>query len=104
MARRQARKLPLRLRNNDNNANNMNRGPRIGEARVHRKSGLIYVFERIPGTDRLGWLRMDTWFWGAIRNFPWRTAKPKYLVKFPRRALGLKDTPGGVSVVEMDIK
>lgn len=84
--------LSWRAANNSNNARNRrNQGPVIGEARVHRKTGLTYIFERIPGTERLGWLRYDTWWWGALRKFPWRIAKAKHLVKFPRRALELKD-------------
>lgn len=48
----------------------------IGELRVHPKLGLLYVFEFHPDTERLTWLRYDTFRAGRWRDFPHRTATP----------------------------
>lgn len=78
-------------------------GPTLGEARFHRKTGLIYVYGVIPGTERVGWLRWDTRFWGTWRHFPSRTARARDLRKFPRERLGL-DTDDPVTFIHAEFE
>lgn len=63
--------------------------PRIGEVRYHGRTGLLYVYEQVPGKDKLGWVRLDTWVFGGWRGFPWRTADARSLRKINRARLGL---------------
>ena len=46
----------------------------IGEVRYHEKRGLFYVFEFNPNTEKLNWLRLDTFIWGKWRDCPLKTA------------------------------
>ena len=71
--------------------------PVIGEVRMHRKSGIMYVYElyrvRRRGPERAGWLRLDTWVRRALPSFPFPVARERNLVKFNRAQLGLEDAP-----------
>ena len=66
--------------------------PTIGEVRVHRSSGLIYVYEFNPDTEKLQWLRRDTFVRGQWRNYPWRTAANKDLAPLAWRPKTTKKT------------
>lgn len=46
----------------------------IGEVRQHKTNGLYYVYEFHPETERLRWLRLDTFIWGRWRDYPNKTA------------------------------
>lgn len=75
----------------------------IGEVRVHRRTGLLYIHEFVPGAkdDRLGWLRFDTWVWGAWRQFPQKTARESDLVRLDRRAMRLGGKSDGPSFAHL---
>lgn len=68
-----------------------NSRPMLDEVRVHRKNGLTYIYEFIPGKDRAGWLRYDTWVWGAWSRFPNKLAHARDLRRFNRERLHLAD-------------
>ena len=116
--RRSARPTP---NNNNNNNNNNNRdpvsarfarhnaaqaahpnAPVLSEVRVHRRSGLMYIYEIYKG--RVGWWRMDTGLWGALEKFPRRRASPRELRKFDRKALGLGGGTSRPTFVHMQFK
>lgn len=65
------------------------RTPQLGEVRYHAKNGLLYIYQVVPGKERLGWLRLDTWALGGWRRFPRRTADTRSLRKFNRASMGL---------------
>lgn len=108
--------------NNDDNNNNMwrtqvrsprwhatksNRGnhPVLGEVRMHRRSGLLYVYElySVRGRgERVGWLRYDTWTRKQLMKFPLKMARPRDLVKLDRKGLGLPE--GRVTLVHTTFK
>lgn len=72
---------------------------------MHRRSGLLYVYElyTLRGRgERVGWLRYDTWTRKQLGRFPMKVARPQELVKLDRKALGLPDAP--VTLVRMTFK
>ena len=73
--------------------NNAAKGPQIGEVRVHRRTGLVYVWEYVPGTDLLRWLRFDTFSYGMWRMFPRRVAKVGDLRRINRAKIGMDAGP-----------
>lgn len=46
----------------------------IGQLGVHTRTGLLYIWDFNPDTEKLQWLRYDTFVRGEWRKFPWRTA------------------------------
>ena len=60
-------------------------GASIGDKRVHRRTGLVYVYEFNPDTDALQWLRYDTFARGEWRQYPWPTASSQDLKPLSRR-------------------
>ena len=79
-------------------ATRANRGnlPVLGEVRMHRRSGMLYIYElyTLRGRgERAGWLRYDTWTRKQLGRFPLRLARPRDLVKLDRKALGLPEAP-----------
>lgn len=62
---------------------------------MHAGTGIMYTWEFVPGTDRLGWVRLDTWARGAWRDFPGATARAASLRRPDRRALRLGGRPDG---------
>lgn len=70
-------------------AHSQSAGPQLGEVRVHRKNGLTYIYEVVPNKERLGWLRHDTWLWGAWARFPNKLANVRDLRRFDRARLDL---------------
>lgn len=65
------------------------RGPVLGEVRVHRRTGVWYVWDFKPGTERLAWLRYDAFAWNMLRSFPRPVARASELRRFNRTKLGL---------------
>ena len=55
----------------------------IGEARQHKSNGLYYIYEFHPDTERLRWLRLDTFIWGEWRYYPHKTATAANLHLLP---------------------
>lgn len=47
----------------------------IGRLGIHKRNGLVYVYEFNPDTEKPGWLRYDTFVRGEWRKYPWKTAK-----------------------------
>lgn len=54
--------------------------PRIGEVRVHRQTGLQYIYEFNPDTEAPQWLRRDTLVRGEWRRYPMQTARTAELL------------------------
>jgi hypothetical protein len=69
--------------------------PQIGEVRLHKRTGIMYIYGLFPSRkgERAGWVRFDTLQWKAIGRFPYKIARPKDLLKFPRSAMGLPEGP-----------
>lgn len=54
--------------------------PSIGEVRVHRQTGLLYMWEFNPATGAPQWLRRDTFVRGEWRRSPVQTARAAELL------------------------
>lgn len=74
----------------------------INEVRVHKQTGIMYIYEFNPDTNRPGWLRYDTWVRGAWRDFPNQRAQETDLRPFDRAGLRLR--PGTPTFVTMSFK
>ncbi len=82
---------PPRASNNGNaSRGNRRDGPQEGEIRVHKRTGLWYVWDFLPGTNRGKWMRWDTTVWNMWRIFPAPTARAVDLRRFNRRKLNLE--------------
>lgn len=46
---------------------------------VHKKNGMLYIYEIVPGTDKQGWLRLDSFSIGRWKEFPHRLAKEDHI-------------------------
>lgn len=85
--------MPRTRTNAPNNAAAAPAGPQVSEVRVHRRTGLMYVWEYVPGTDLLRWLRFDTFSYGMWRMFPRRIAKVADLRRINRAKIGMEAGP-----------
>lgn len=47
---------------------------RAEEVGVHKKNGMLYIYDFVPGSDVRGWLRLDSWSVGMWHQFPHRLA------------------------------
>ena len=45
-----------------------------GQLGINTRTGLLYIWDFNPDTERLQWLRYDTFVRGEWRKYPWRTA------------------------------
>lgn len=76
------------MSNNENNVPARYRS--VGEVRQHRRTGSLYIREFVPGTDRVAWLRYDTFVLGVWRMFGSRVAREADLRPINRVKLGLR--------------
>lgn len=68
---------------------------------MHKKTGLMYIFDFHPRTQRLAWLRYDTHFWGAWRKFPHKVARHRDLLRFNREKMRLGGRENSPTFVTM---
>lgn len=55
--------------------------PEINDIGIHTKRHLFYIYDFDPKTEKLKWLRFDTYARGALMDFPWRYAIRRDLIK-----------------------
>lgn len=56
---------------------------------VHRRTGLLYVYEYYPGTDRPAWVRFDTSIRGQLLKYPMPVADLRDLAPVPQRQVDI---------------
>lgn len=81
---------------------NVSRGPVHGEVRLHKRSGLMYIWEFVPGTEKFRWMRLDTYALGLWRVFPRRFAKTGDLRRPNRARMGLQGDGPVFARIEFD--